>query len=70
MSAQARRDGLEGSDELARLMALLIRLQLKSQAQAIVELGRIGFAPKRIAELLGTTANTVNVQLAKTRGKT
>ena len=57
------------SDEVARLLAILIRLQVPSQADAIRELGRVGFGPKRISELLGTTANTVNVTLAKAKKK-
>jgi len=54
-------------DEIARLLAVLIRLQVPTQADAIRELGRVGLAPSRIATLLGTTANTVNVTLAKAK---
>lgn len=59
----------EGCDEVARLLAILIRLQVPTQADAIRELGRVGIGPKRIAELLGTTANTVNVTLNKAKRK-
>ena len=55
------------SDEVARLLAVLIRIQLPTQADSIRELGKIGLGPKRIAELLGTTANTVGVTLAKAK---
>ncbi|MEX0666090.1 MAG: hypothetical protein WD598_15170 [Acidimicrobiia bacterium] len=58
---------IDPTDEVARLLALLIRLQVKSQNQAIVELDRIGFGATRIAGLLGTTPNTVSVALQKKR---
>lgn len=59
----------ESYDEVARLLAILIRLQVPTQADAIRELGKVGIGPKRIAELLGTTANTANVTLAKAKKK-
>lgn len=59
----------ESCDEVARLLAILVRLQVPNQAHAIRELGKAGIGPKRIAELLGTTANTVNVTLAKAKKK-
>jgi hypothetical protein len=58
---------LDRDEELARLIALQLRLQLGSQAACINELSRVGFGPKRIADLLGTTANTVNVTLQKAK---
>ena len=58
------------TDEIARLLAVLVRLQLPTQADAIRELGRVGIGTSRIAELLGTTPNTVNVTLAKAKKKT
>jgi hypothetical protein len=58
---------LDHDEELARLIALQLRLQLGSQAACITELSRIGFGPKRIADLLGTTPNTVNVTLQKAK---
>jgi DNA-directed RNA polymerase specialized sigma24 family protein len=72
--ATARRRGGAGMDqaeELVRLLAIQIRLQLGNQTEAIIELGRLGFAASRIAELLGTTSNTVNVALnrAKREGR-
>jgi len=60
---------LEPTDEVARLLSVMIRLQLPTQADAIRELGRAGFGSKRIAELLGTTQNTANVTLAKAKKK-
>lgn len=59
----------ESYDEVARLLAILIRLQVPTQADAIRELGKVGIGPKRIAELLGTTANTAKVTLAKAKKK-
>ena len=70
----ARDAGAEvsASDEVTRLLALMLRHQLGDPTEAILELGRAGFSPKRIAELLGTTTNTANVTLqkAKARAKT
>lgn len=54
-------------EEIVRLLAIQLRKDTESQAQAIEEMSRAGFGPSRIAELLGTTANTVNVQIAKSR---
>ena len=60
----------DGQDEIARLLALQVRLQIGSQGETIQELSKIGFGPSRIAELLGTTSNTVNVTLQKAKKKT
>ena len=60
---------IEPTDEIGRLLATLIRLQLPTQADAIRELGKSGLGSKRIAELLGTTQNTVNVTLSKAKRK-
>ena len=54
-------------DDIARLLAVLVRLQLPTQADAIRELARAGIGPTRIASLLGTTSNTVNVTLAQAK---
>lgn len=58
---------MDAQEEIVRLLALQLRRSVDSQSQAIEELSRAGFGPARIAELLGTTANTVNVQLAKAK---
>lgn len=60
---------MEPQEEIVRLLALQIRMKFESQADAIRELGKAGFGPTRIAELLGTTPGTVNVTLAKAKGK-
>lgn len=72
--AQPRRRGggeIDQAEELVRLQAIQVRLLLGSQREAIIEMGRLGFGASRIAELLGTTANTVNVALnrAKREGR-
>lgn len=56
-------------DDVARLLAVLIKLRTPSQAEAIREMSRSGLGPTRIAELLGTTPNTVNVTLQKEKRK-
>ena len=58
---------MDTQEEIVRLLVLHLRRSVESQAQAIEELSKAGFAPARIAVLLGTTANTVNVQLAKAK---
>ena len=63
----ANRGVAESNDEVARLLAALIRLQTGSQAEAIAELDRSGIGPTRIAELLGTSAGTVNVAIRRTK---
>jgi hypothetical protein len=52
-------------EEVVRLLAIQLRRQTESQSEAINEMSRAGFGPTRIAELLGTTANTVNVSISK-----
>jgi hypothetical protein len=52
-------------EEVVRLLAIQLRRETESQAEAIKEMSRAGFGPTRIAELLGTTANTVNVSISK-----
>lgn len=54
-------------DEIVRLLAILVRRQASSQADAIMELHRAGFPPARIADLLGTTAGTVSVTISKSK---
>ncbi len=56
---------MDPQEELVRLIATQIRLQLNNQSVTIQELTKSGFGPTRIAELLGTTPGTVTVTLAK-----
>jgi DNA-binding NarL/FixJ family response regulator len=58
---------LDRDEELVRLITIQLRLQLGSQSKCIAELSKAGLGPKRIAELLGTTPNTVNVTLQKAK---
>ena len=62
------------ADQLAQKLDILIRLQaysitaaMSSQKEKILFLGRAGFMPRDIAEILGTTSNTVNVALSTAR---
>jgi DNA-directed RNA polymerase specialized sigma24 family protein len=54
-------------DEIARLLALLVRLTIGSQAETIVEMNKVGFGPSRIASLLGTSPGTVNVAISRAK---
>jgi DNA-directed RNA polymerase specialized sigma24 family protein len=58
---------MDAQDEIVRLLAIQVRKQFENQADAIREFDRAGFGPTRIAELLGTTAGTVNVALARAK---
>lgn len=60
---------MDPQEEIVRLLSIQLRRQTESQAQAIEELSRAGFGPTRIAELLGTTANTVNVAISNAKKK-
>ncbi len=52
---------------LMRLLALSIVENKETLREKIELLGRAGLEPKWIAQLLGTTANTVSVQLSRER---
>lgn len=56
-------------DEIARLLAVLIRRRAASQNEAILELRRVGVHPKAIDELLSAAANTVSTTIAGVRKK-
>ena len=43
---------------------------MPSQAEAIVEMNKIGIGPSRIAEIMGTTPGTVNVAIQRAKPKT
>jgi len=57
-------------EETVRLLATLIRLQVESQSEAILELHRSGIGTTRIAELLGTTKGTANVAIQRAKKPT
>lgn len=65
-----RRGDMDPSEEISRLLALQVRLSLENQTQAIIELGKVGFGPTRIAELLGTSPATARVTLQKAKART
>lgn len=61
-------------EEVAAKLDTLIRLQshlavagLSSQKEKILFLGRVGLSSKEIADILGTTTNTVSVALSNAR---
>ena len=61
---QDRPDGLTAFESrLVNLLALLL-VQERKQPEQIALLSRAGFRPAEIAALLGTTPNTVSVQLS------
>ena len=53
---------LEKLDQMLRVLTISVTSGLKQKEQ-IALLDRVGFTPKDIAGLLGTTSNTVNVAL-------
>lgn len=53
-------------EEIAQLLAILVKRGIL-QSTVIKEMGDVGMSPKRIAELLGTSTNTVNVALHHAR---
>jgi hypothetical protein len=54
-------------DELVRMIALQLRYQGAPQGSLVHDMSKLGLTPARIAELLGTTANTVSQQKRKAR---
>ena len=54
-------------DLITRLLALNVVRDMKSQKEKILMLASFGLGPTSIAELLGTTVNTVKVTLSKAR---
>lgn len=59
-------DALSLQKEIVMLLAILVK-RGAVQAKVIQEMGEVGFPPKRIAELLNTTSNTVSVSLHHAR---
>jgi hypothetical protein len=60
---------LQTQKEIVMLLAVLAKRSVL-QSSLIVEMASVGFLPKRIAELLSTTPNTVSVSLLKARKRT
>jgi DNA-directed RNA polymerase specialized sigma24 family protein len=69
MASNKTRSDMDPQEEIVRLLAIQIRRAAGSQAEAIQELGRAGFPQSRIADLLGTTAGTVNQALIRAKSK-
>ncbi len=64
---QGRANGLTTFEsKLLKVLALHL-VQERQQSDQIDLLSRAGFKPMEIADLIGTTANTVNVLLSKKR---
>lgn len=61
------RDDESAIDEMVRLLAILVRRGSETQTEAILEMHKAGFGRSRIADLLGTTPNTVNVTISKAK---
>jgi len=53
-------------DRIFRLLAIVATKDLK-QRERITLFNRVGLSPKEIAELLGTSSNTVRVELVSIR---
>ena len=57
---------LQTQKEIVSLLAVLVRRGVL-QSTVIQEMGNAGISPTRIAELLSTSRNTVNVALSNAR---
>lgn len=55
-------------DEVARLLAVLIRQGVETQQEAILAMHAVELENSRIADLLGTSAATVRATVNKSRG--
>jgi DNA-directed RNA polymerase specialized sigma24 family protein len=68
VSTEIASEGVSGFlDEIVRLLTLELRDRRDTQVQAILALASAGFEPKRIADLLNTTPNTVSVALSRAK---
>ncbi len=54
---------------ITRLLALNLVKDMKTQNEKITTLSSFSFGPSDIAEMLGTSSNTVSVALSKIRSK-
>lgn len=54
--------------KISKLLALILN-QNRNQNDLIKAMSKVGFQPKEIADLIGTTSNTVNVAKAKEKIK-
>ena len=60
---------MEGLERVEKLLAALLLhdMQDAAQVEKALLLDRVGFAPSEIAELLGTSRNTISVALSNAR---
>jgi DNA-binding CsgD family transcriptional regulator len=58
---------LQRLDVLIRLQAAALTMTIESSKEKILFLSNAGLRPTLIADILGTTTNTVNVTLSKSR---
>jgi hypothetical protein len=56
-------------DELTHVLAMALKYHGVPQGVLVHDMSAAGMTPKRVAELLGTTPNTVSQQKAKKRPK-
>jgi hypothetical protein len=56
-------------DEIVRLLALMLRRTTENQTEAILLLSQANLEPNRIAELVGTTADSVRATQSKAKSK-
>lgn len=56
-------------DEIVRLLALTLRRTTENQTEAILLLSQANLEPNRIAELVGTTADSVRATQSRAKSK-
>lgn len=66
MPQSTHEQALEKLDQILRILVIAVTRGLKQREQ-IALLDQAGFQPKAIAELLGTSSNTVRVELVGLR---
>ena len=54
--------------KISKLLALTLPKD-RNQTELIIAMSKMGFQPKEIAELLGTTSNTVSVAKAQAKSR-
>jgi len=69
MNESKENEILQELQRISKLLALTVTRELKQQTEKIELLSSIGFQPKKIADLIGTTPGTVSVALVGIRKK-
>jgi len=68
-------DEISALNKMTHMLEILVRLNLQSmrgdrtQGDMVLMLDSVGCGPSEIADLLGTTSNTVNVTLSNAKKK-